>query len=618
LTLPVSSIPILTDPLFVALIFLLALALGRRLFHILHVPSDIALWEKGFTAIALGAGVLQYIGLIAGLTKHLTTPVLGWSLVILGISLIGDILRIVKVGLSGLSRLKRAFKWNWIAFGVIFMLAPLLTAFLHAETPPTDPDGMTYHITAPKRWLEAGEITYLPTLVQTNSPMGAEMIYTLALALVGDTAAKLIHYTFGLLLILLVYFLGRKIRGPATGFAGVILLLFAIPRLGILSLMTWAYIDIAAAFMTLATLLAWMLWRDTKKTPFIILCGALAGISATMKITCLTALPVFLLLVLAENWISRRSCRYTIQMGMIFLASAILPLIPWFYRTWHLTGNPIYPALSGIFPSRDWNPRAAAWFNENNRYYIWALSKDISLAVRKSLRESALIATALAGSLILWLCKDRDARVLAFIITCYLLGNFWTTGLYMRYVIPVYPIIILFILLPLSALLEHNRYARGVALAILILGSLGYIHHKITNVAPDFAAATGWMTRYAYLEKNLPIMPVWAWVNQNSPQNARILSAASVATYYCDRMCYTTQINYQAFIPLDQWDSFVRVLKQNHIDYLIVTDGTLRDTPDRSSYPPIRNECMYMKRLATRYGRLLDHANGISLYELEW
>ena len=52
-----------------------------------------------------------------------------------------------------------------------------------------------------------------------------------------------------------------------------------------------------------------------------------------------------------------------VRLAMTVLAYSLLPVLPWLWRTWMVTGNPIYPMFAGIFPTRDWDTAAGTAFD---------------------------------------------------------------------------------------------------------------------------------------------------------------------------------------------------------------------------------------------------------------
>jgi hypothetical protein len=133
----------------------------------------------------------------------------------------------------------------------IYCLLILLWTSLLALLPPTDWDGIFYHLTGPKLYLQAGRIVSGIDIPHLNFPSLMEMLYAWAMLLRGDIAAKLLHTFFGLLLGGLIYLTARCFLNKKAGWLAVVAFA-SMPMVSTLA--GWAYNDLALAFYQLATL----------------------------------------------------------------------------------------------------------------------------------------------------------------------------------------------------------------------------------------------------------------------------------------------------------------------------------------------------------------------------
>src|SRR5204863_5337257 len=171
-----------------------------------------------------------------------------------------------------------------------------------ALAPAIDSDGLGYHLLSPKRWLLSGRISYLPTHLFTNSPQGVESLFAIPMAIWSDSAAKLVHYSLGVLSIVAIYALGRRLAGSFTGAMAAGLFVLGLPFVRwtvALPLFTWAFIDLGVVLMLTCAVLAWFLWRDNHSFRWLCCCGLCAGFAVSFK---LTALPVPLALCALTTW----------------------------------------------------------------------------------------------------------------------------------------------------------------------------------------------------------------------------------------------------------------------------------------------------------------------------
>ncbi len=617
---PTSAIPILQDPPFMAGLLLLATALGYRAIRILRAPLvDADALERGVLAAAVGLGFLQFLPFTLGMIGVLTPAAIWIGLAVLAAFLLPDMLRVAKSAAKAASTLKHPQPPAWLIAGSLFLLVPAVITLLQALCPPTDYDALQYHLNGPKRWLQWGRIDYLPTLVHTNQPMGAEMLYTIPLAVWSDTAAKLIHFSMGMICFLAIYLLGKRLRNPAVGFAAMLLFMAGVPGAYPMRLGGGANIDLGIAMETVCAVLALILWQQgVRSNAWLVVAALCAGFGASFKLTGLFLGVLLGILVLFELRRRGETKSAAIRRGAQVVAISLLPLAPWLFKTWLYTGNPVWPLLSSIFPSRDWSPEASRGFNEYFKYYNWGGSggKFLSLSARKMIVFGTTGITLLFTALLVWRWKDREGRYLTFVAGILLAVSLWTTGLYFRYAIQILPLIFLIVFMLVN---ERARLARWVPAALLAGSALFAVNYVRGTWAPTtaaaMAAATGRLDRHEYLSREMPIFPIWDFVNANLPTGARLLTVGFNASYYSDRYCYVPDGYGRSRIRLDEYENFVSDLRRDNIRYMVLTPAG--STADLRTYNPSRNGIPFAQRLVKESGRELCAAAQDKLYVLD-
>ncbi|MCA9971773.1 MAG: glycosyltransferase family 39 protein, partial [Anaerolineales bacterium] len=235
----------------------------------------------------------------------------------------------------------------------LYLGATLLLALFVALLPPTSWDGLFYHLTGPRLYLQAGAIRPGIDVPHFNFPALFEMLFLLAMAVRGDVAAKLLHFLFALLLAGWAAAAARRHLGMAHGWRAVLLLLAAPMTL---SLAGWAYNDLALAFYQVTALSALLAWRRQPHRGWLWLSGILCGLAMGLKYTSFIA-PLFLAGLLA--WHVRRRPAAGIRPLLELTAVTTLVAAPWYLKNWLFTGNPTYPF---VFGGRFWDDfRAAAY-----------------------------------------------------------------------------------------------------------------------------------------------------------------------------------------------------------------------------------------------------------------
>lgn len=627
---PTSAIPLLEDPPFVIGLVLLGTALGWRTLRLLHAPlGDITGLERGTLSAAVGLGLLQYLPYALGMAHLLTPFTIRLALVVLQLLLLRDILLI----LAAIRRRVTIRSWSsipgWIKIGALILLLRMIPVLLTALCPGIDGDGLGYHLAAPKRWLQSGDLHYLPTFLHTNAPMGVEMLYTIPLAVWSDTAAKFMHFALGTLAFLAIFAAGRRLHSAAVGFMAASIWFCGMGALSAATYFPIAFVDLGLALEVTAAVLAWILWRRTQSTGWLRCAALCAGFAASFKLTGVFVgfgLAGITLAALRQEGMSWKQAN---RLCVRSVGLALIPVAPWLVRTWIQTGDPIYPLLPGLFHPRDWSPEAAQAFQTYFRYFnLWG-PPEWGLAQRQAALFCVLVGAASLYGLLLWRVRQREPRTLVALAGFLLLTGIAFTGLMLRLVSHLFPLALLLLGMALSSWLTRSRIAQSALLTVLAINVALFLWRATPNLPLEAETAMGRTSRQSYLTRRLNIMPLWDTLNR-LPQTAENEGAVLIAAlqpadsttcglnFYCDRDCFVTDAYLQARIRMDTWEHYLSDIRSNRIAYVVapkgIVPGYVRIGPD---YAPAQNEFPFARRLVTTYGRLMIANANYELYKLQ-
>ncbi|MCL4301578.1 MAG: phospholipid carrier-dependent glycosyltransferase [Anaerolineae bacterium] len=349
--------------------------------EILILGCGLGLGALGLATLGLGLAGLFYSWLFAGLSVLLTLAL--WP----------DFLALYRRLHWPADRPHRLTLLYLMVVGFFTLAAALL--------PPIDWDGLFYHLTAPKLFIQVHRISPGPDIPHFNFPFLAEMLFTYAMLLRGDVAAKLIHTLYGLLLTGLVYLTARRHLSRASAWPAVLILL-SMPM--IVTLAGWAYNDLALAFYQLAALYSLLSYLFPKfynpnsqtisqisqeqtslEGKWLILSGVFSGLAMGLKYTSFIGpLTIGLILVgsqvagrrwqmvdgkgqrvSSQSQVSNSKAPFTIHNFNPVLSFALPALVvasPWYLKNFFFTGNPFYPFLSGMFDGLYWDSFRAVWY----------------------------------------------------------------------------------------------------------------------------------------------------------------------------------------------------------------------------------------------------------------
>jgi len=613
-------------PALFALVFVwLCLAIGRRVLIVLRAEGGGEAADRGLLAVCLGASVLQFIPFALGVSHQLRVDALYVALGIVTVLAIPDLAAVARSGVAFVRAYQRppAIMLAWA-----LALAPAAAmALVVALAPSLDPDGLAYHLTVPKRWMNAQTLSYLPTYPYSNAPMGMEMLFAIGMAFAGDCAAKCIHWALGLLATYAIYRTGKRLH---SGVAGMLVAsIFLAGPAGVAVVLGYSYVEGGAALATATAALSWVIWHQSGREGYLRCAMVLAGSAVSFKISA-ALFPVALLALTAVAMAAKgRSSRGLVGLAAQLFTLGLLiaaPMLPWLTRAYLLTGNPVFPVLATKIPSRDLSATLAAQVDAYNRYMTWgnALGRGWGIEQRKWVLLGVGVLWLLCCAVAFFRARSAVGRGTAAIIGVTGIAQLSAAGLYLRYSLPlVGPL-----LLPAAALFGHALLRRGVApalAAITLLGSVVQVRRMYLDEGTDVGSLArtivGAEDRQVFLRKSMPLYPLYERANRDLPADAGVMLSGYCGGFYIDRNTFCAEM-VQDSLRFSSWDAFTSDLRTLHVTHIIAPSVLANGgpTPDLggSSVSVVTRAQQYelVRRLLTQHARPLQQASDQGLYEI--
>ncbi len=198
------------------------------------------------------------------------------------------------------------------------------------------------HLALPSDYGRAGRILAQPGNVYSGYPHFMHSLY--AVAMLGDheLPVSLLNWSMGCLACMAIYSLGRRVGTRQTGLVSAALLATApiyLDQAGNVG------IDLPFVAYSTAGLAAVVAWHDEKRLEWLLVAGVLAGASCGIRHTGYLVCMLLAIGVLALS-LRNRPLRHA---GIFALVAVVLAL-PWLFRSWLITGNPLFPFLLSVFP----------------------------------------------------------------------------------------------------------------------------------------------------------------------------------------------------------------------------------------------------------------------------
>lgn len=609
---------------FASFVVFVSLMLGRialRRMRFLITPGI----ERDVFALVVGLGVMVEVLLGLGFL-HLLYP--QW--------LIGILLLLAWIASSEVRTALNEWKAIWhthIPFSKIEMFllgGVIITALpvgLRALMPPTAYDALTYHLPAPKAFLDAH--TLLPFLenVQANSPIAFDLLTVFGLSVGSDVFPQLLQFVLGIALALGVYQFAACAFNRSVGILAVAIL-FSIPIFGILA--GWAYLDVSWVLCEFLSIYAFWKWDRQRQTQWLVLSAGLMGLALSNKYLALQGMIILgIAIVIAsrsDGWL--HLARNLIVFGFV----ATLVAFPWYWKNWIWLGNPVYPyfwggvnydglrlefnsyLLSGYGVGRDWLAYVMLPLNifarsgefgpvaPNAPSFVFLLLPAY-LALPKTSTNNLLLGVS-AARFVIWAFGAQE----------------------LRFMFVVYPMLSIVSGYVIDQLLKRwnkplLRAEIGALIGLIIGAGIWFQWQYCLQQSHLLAYLTGVASRADFLRANLNPYAATEFVNTTLPSTARILAIGDGRGYYFER----------EFIPdtgRDHWrnriirgetlDLVLQNLQAEGITHLWVSTEDLIhmfDWLDRAGR--VRAEMRTFDDFQARYLQLIYHdVKGFRIYAL--
>jgi hypothetical protein len=621
-----SNVPLLFRASLTAIpLFGLLVALGYRFSRFIAAPFHwLTALERGFVCLSLGAGLIQFLPITLAAFGALSVSNLRLAVVCLGLLLLRDASHIARRAYAVARGLRPSPAWRSAAIWLSLLLLFLGVLFVRGliVTSIADDDG--YHLTAPKRWLEACSLTYLPTYTHTNSPMGFEMQYMIALVLGGAAFAKSLHLAAAALCFLAVMLLAKRLGYRCAGMIAVSVMLIENRLFDLPLLMNQVFVDFAVCWMMLGALLLWRIWCE-RRDDRLLACSALcAGFACSFKFTALSigaGLLALVVLQLKRDGVPFRAMASSVARALPLI---IAPVLPWLLRNGLLTGNPIYPMFSNWIPTRDWSAQQANVFERYFRFYNWEPELPLNELQRKAalLLGAAVVIAALTLAIVR--VKSRPLRDLVVFALVLAVGSFATTGLYQRFLLPP-----LFCIVLIAACLccDYWRNERWQVLSATLILAIAFLKSgRWLRVGVRDAALVALGLRPEARDDQF--WNAYRYVNENTPRGTHVLIGAfcpsfrrtTGVAFWVDRPTYTTDSHLQNYIPMTDFASYLSGIRRAQIDVVVMADSpsTTKSAicSDTAFFANAKNEYPFTRRLAEEYGTLVYKNGHLGVYRL--
>ncbi|MFN3244058.1 MAG: hypothetical protein ACE37K_21305 [Planctomycetota bacterium] len=578
----------------VVALFLSACCAGRLL-----LPRRLE--ADGFESLLLGLAVF---GTIVGATAHLPIHYRGTATGLLLLPLL--------LGWRHAGRTVQA-AWAWAGER---QRAPVATALLHAAIgavalllfavammPERGHDALAMHLLVPEyvRWHQHWPFD-VEHYVWAVMPMLGDWLYTLAVLLDGEVAARLCNFAALLLLARTVHALSRWAgAGPRSALLAVLVLVSTPLTMCEISSL---FVDSIWSSLLLGGTLAALRLATAEGSPNknLLLAGALLGGAMAAKAVTFMALPVLALVFVAafRRWLRADAIGGLLTGGALFAGIGCLPYL----RAWLYTGNPVFPFFNGIFRSEHYpheNFEAPVVFDKGMTWdVLYRITFDASRFLEGMPGAGGFQWLLAVAPALLVFALTRHWRGVTLLVLCGAIAflTFRQTA-YLRYVLPSFA-------MAAAAVGALAARPTGLPSAVGWIGALAAVGLNLTFYASaTFHGQLEWRVladeaeRHAFVTHHLPMRHVVQTLNGINPEgnDVAFFAAPMVAGLHAEGL-FPNWYNHRfdaAVAAAADADAFGALLGARHVRYVVLAD-TWQDEARRS-----------LLRGATRSVRRIEH-----------
>lgn len=489
------------------------------------------------------------------------------------------------------------------------ILIILLVEIILNLTPPIDRDALIHHLAIPKLWLQNSGFYETKWAGFSYYPMNLDLLYIIPLYFNKDFIAKFIHMGFGLGTALLIYWYLRRKMGRIAGLLGIFVFI-STPM--VFRLSTEVYVDLGLSFFITAAIFAFLRYRDGeyKKLKWLFISSIAMGLALGTKYNALLAwffLSLAIVFVYSkdtkEQWMA-------VKCGLIFFLLSLIIFSPWLIKNMILTDNPLYPLLQGIFnitqtsvhegPLSISGGRYSGIFQMREAMYGESFWEALLIPVRYFFQGQDNDPRYFDGVLnpVLFLLPPFaflnksdacDKLFFTFFSIFFILVSTFLDQTRIRYILPVVPLLSTLTVMGFINIMNWTisrpnlfRYIlTGICLfvfTVFIVQNVLYVKHYYQRISP-LNYALGKESRDDFISRHISSYPAIKYLNQHTPDNARIrLILLAGRGYYLDRIYEddpSMGVNFiQRFVNVSSnTDAFQRQLRSlGHTHWLVRMD----------------------------------------------
>ncbi len=544
-------------------------------------------------SFTIGFGLVGNIVMLLAFLQWSTPRILIALLIVLTIISISQVkesfFHTIKLTRAFLTHLKNSSKW--IALPMIIVIGGYGARGL---LPPTGFDGIMYHLSTAKLYLEHGGFFDIYFNGQSDFPMLTEIHFMLGLALGNDIICKSLSFMLGVFSLGAIAHLYNQL---STGKGTLLCCLIFCTTTPIIANMSNCDVDIPQALWTILSLCVLDCYFNNKRTSLLVVSGFFAGMALQTKIFGVFVIPLLIIRVVLEDNKSINLLAKT-KVLLFLMPVPLLMGLPWYIKSYIYNGTVLSITKYSSNPGMP-TPMGIECINQFSYWIYNSLVRMISAPWTFSLfpsqhRGNTLGPLLLAVLPFLFFLK-KPPKIIIFLVlmSVYLLQVLVMEMLFIQVGSSIrYSLVLLFWGIPLVVwtiehLNQHKKTQRMLYVFVFISVFLGTILF-IKRYHKEWIAHITFQSRDSYYHAILPEYPVIAKINQLDDDKV-VIPIYNYSDYLLSKPYITAHRRYAS--RKDILEDF----KSKNIRY-IFANNKLDIKDNRGVFPEIpEKQCLFTK-----------------------
>ncbi len=519
---------------------MLSYAIGRKITArcLYHSP-----WERTAVCTSLGLGAVACLIFALCLAHWLYTLAV---LAVLGVAAAVCAPELKALGgevAAALRTLRISGRLVAIAVGGVILVVPFALLPLYPPQGDTSFDPLMYHLVVAKLYVQHHGFVFAPAVHFSLFPQLNEMLFTLMLTLSDAAGAQLISTLVLIVLIIAVFAWGEQLFSRTAGYWASALLL-GIPA--VVWLGSTAYVDLTLTlFGTMAVYSCWR-WLQGREQQWLVFAAIFAGWASGTKYSGLFFVGLIAVVIFLYGVRGRRFAGV-----LVFAAIAAAAMAPWYARSVHYTGNPVFPFLSTVFGHGYWSAddAAAAVDDVKDTGIGRSAGAFVSLPWQWAFHPTAFRSYTAQGPkrffllmplLIPFALIDRRIRFLCAVSFAYIVYWFFVSQ-DLRYLVPIFPLISLSMAGALDVMVSWHSLGRRWAHHGIIVGIVAAVciysgwRGAVATLRDQGPLPLTQQQRETYWARSLPAYPAIKYLNDLKGRHYTVFAIGSpTMAYFAD------------------------------------------------------------------------------------